>query len=38
MLDTKATDTGVDTVQMVAMHQSKYWPGLFPKDMSKGSS
>lgn len=38
MLDNKATDTGIDTVQMVAMHQSKFWPSLFPKDVSKGWS
>ncbi|KAL6720241.1 Histone deacetylase hda1 [Lecanora helva] len=33
--ETKATEAGIDTVQMVAMHQSKYWPSLYPKDVSK---
>ena len=36
ILDTKATDVGIDTVQMVAMHHSKYWPSLYPKDVSRG--
>lgn len=30
------TDVGIDTVQMVAMHQSEYWPCLSPKDVHEG--
>jgi len=38
MVEIKATDAGVETVQMVAMHQSKYWPKTFPKDVPQGLS
>ena len=31
-----ATVTGIETVQMVAMLQSRYWPSLFPKDVAQG--
>ena len=34
--EAKATEAGVETVQMVAMHQAKYWPSIFIKDPSKG--
>lgn len=34
--DTSATASGVATVQKVALHQSRYWPCLHPKDMSQG--
>lgn len=34
--DTKATETGIETVQMVAMYQSQFWPSLYPKDAHQG--
>ena len=34
--DTKATETGIETVQMVAMYQSRFWPSLYPKDAHQG--
>lgn len=34
----RATDTGIETVQMVAMHQSRFWPCLYPKDAEQGNS
>ena len=32
----KPTDTGVETVEMVALYQSRFWPCLYPKDMTEG--
>ena len=29
------TQYGVETVQMVAMHQSKWWPSMYPKNISQ---
>ena len=34
--DTKATETGIETVQMVAMYQSRFWSSLYPKDAHQG--
>lgn len=36
--DTKATETGIETVQMVAMYQSRFWSSLYPKDAHQGCS
>ena len=35
--ETRPTPDGLKTVQMVAMLQSKYWPSLEPKDLTKGT-
>lgn len=34
----QATDTGIETVQTVAMYQSRFWPFLYPKDAGQGDS
>ncbi|KAL2041750.1 hypothetical protein N7G274_005534 [Stereocaulon virgatum] len=31
----KPTATGVETVEMVALYQSRFWPCLYPKDMTE---
>jgi len=31
-----ATETGIETVQMVAMYQSRFWPSIYPKDAGQG--
>lgn len=31
----KASDTAIETVQMVATHQSQYWPCLYPRDIPR---
>ena len=33
--DTKPTQSGIETVQMVAMYQSKWWPSIYPKNISQ---
>lgn len=33
--ETRPTDVGLETVQMVAMYQSRYWRCLEPKDLTK---
>lgn len=32
----KATEAGIETVQMVAQWQSRFWPCLYPKDAHQG--
>ena len=34
--DSKATEIGIETVQLVAMYQSRFWPSLYPKDAHQG--
>ena len=36
--ETRPTNAGLQTVQMVAMYQSRYWRCLEPKDLTKGET
>lgn len=36
--ETRPTDAGLQTVQMVAMYQSRHWRCLEPKDLTKGAT
>lgn len=36
MEDRKATAAGIETVQQVAMYQSRFWPCLYPKNVAQG--